>query len=40
VESVGFKLTTFLGLRNALFGESAVGTGDHDGVAVVLTATR
>jgi hypothetical protein len=40
VESVGFKLTTFLGLGNALFGESAVGTGDHDGVAVVLTATR
>ena len=40
VENVGFKLTTFLGLGNALFGGSAVGTGDHDGVAVVLTATR
>jgi hypothetical protein len=40
VEKAGFKVATFLELANALFTESSVGTGDHDGVAIVLTAKR
>jgi hypothetical protein len=38
-EKGGFKITAFLGLDNALLDDPGVGTGDHDGVAVVLTAT-
>jgi len=40
VEKAGFKLTTFLALGNALLDDPGIGTGDHDGVAVVLTATK
>jgi hypothetical protein len=39
-EKGGFKITAFLELDNALLDDPEVGTGDHDGVAVVLTAAR
>jgi hypothetical protein len=40
MEKGGFKITAFLGLENALLDDPDDGTGDHDGVAVVLTAAR
>jgi hypothetical protein len=40
MEKAGFKITAFLGLDNALLDDPGVSTGDHDGVAVVLTATK
>jgi hypothetical protein len=40
MEKGGFKITTFLGLENALLDDPGVCTGDHDGVAIVLTATK
>jgi hypothetical protein len=39
-EKSGFKVAAFLNLENALLDDPAVGTGDHDGVAVVVTAIR
>jgi hypothetical protein len=40
VKKAEYKLTAFLELENALLGKPGVGTGDHDGMAVVLTATK
>lgn len=39
-EKEGFKITAFVPLNNAILDDPRLGTGDHDGVAVVLTATR
>jgi hypothetical protein len=35
-----FKITAFLNMENALLDDPVTGTGDHDGIAVVLTAIR
>ena len=35
-----FRITGFVSLGNAILGDPRAGTGDHDGVAVVLTATK
>ncbi len=40
VEKAGFRITAFQCLDNALLDDPGVGTGDHDGIAIVLTATR
>ncbi len=39
-EKAGFEVTSFLKLENAIRDDPRVCTGDHDGSAVVLTATR
>lgn len=39
-EKSTFKITAFLNLENALLDDPSIGTGDHDGIAVVLTAVR
>jgi len=39
-EKGGYKITAFELLDNAILDDPLLGTGDHDGVAVVLTATR
>lgn len=36
----GFRIETFQSLDNAILSDPQVGTGDHDGVAVVLIAPR
>ena len=36
----GFSITAFIVLENAILGDPRLGTGDHDGVAVVLTAMK
>jgi hypothetical protein len=40
VEKGGFRVTAFQKLDNAIWNDPKVGTGDHDGVAIVLTAAR
>jgi len=35
-----FKISAFEVLDNAILGDPGLGTGDHDGVAVVLTAAK
>lgn len=35
-----YKVTAFVSLENALTGDPGTTTGDHDGIAVLLTATR
>jgi hypothetical protein len=39
-ESSIYKLSSFVQLGNALLGDPALSTGDHDGIAVVLTSER
>ncbi len=39
-EKGGFKITDFIAVQNAILGDPQLGTGDHDGVAVVLTAAK
>ncbi len=39
VEKAGFRIVAFLNLGNCLLDDPACGTADHDGIAVVLTAT-
>ncbi len=36
----GFRITAMIGLDNVILGDPQMGTGDHDGVAVVLTAAE
>jgi hypothetical protein len=40
VYKAGFLIETFQGLDNAILDDSQVGSGDHDGLAVVLEAGR
>ncbi len=35
-----FRITGFVSLGNAILGDPKVGTGDHDGLAVILTAAK
>lgn len=35
-----FRITAFIVLENAILGDPRLGTGDHDGVAAVLTAAK
>jgi len=35
-----FRITAFISLENAILNDQQCGTGDHDGVAVVLTAMK
>jgi hypothetical protein len=39
-ESSVYKLSAFVQLGNAILGDPALSTGDHDGIAVVLTSER
>ncbi len=39
-ERSDYKVTAFVNLENAVIGDPGVTTGDHDGIAVLLTATR
>lgn len=39
-ESSGYRLSAFVQLGNVLLGNPGLTTGDHDGIAVVLTAER
>lgn len=38
--ATNYRTTGFVGLENAIVGDLEVTTGDHDGVAVLITATR
>jgi len=35
-----FTITAMIALENVILGDPQVGTGDHDGVAIVLTAAK
>ncbi len=39
-ESTGYKITGFVNLDNALIGDPKTTTGDHDGIAVLLSAEQ
>jgi hypothetical protein len=39
-EHTDYKVTALVSLENALIGDPGVTTGDHDGIAILLTATR
>jgi hypothetical protein len=39
-EKSSYKITAFLNLENTLLDDPGVGTGDHDGIVVVLTSIR
>jgi len=40
VTRANYKIISFINLGNAILGQPARGTGDHDGVAILLQATQ
>jgi len=40
VTGANYRITSFISLGNAILDQPARGTGDHDGIAILLEATR